>query len=77
MADIIAVVEDPSGGSSGSAGSTVTVSSTSVPPNSIENMSDVDLQGLRNGAVLVYKNNTAKWTASTTLDAQNMEGGEF
>jgi hypothetical protein len=76
MADIIATVSDPYGGETES-GSTVSVSQTSVPPNTIENMLDVDLQSLTNGSILIYKNNTAKWTASTNLDAQNMEGGEF
>jgi hypothetical protein len=76
MADIIATVSDPYGGETQS-GSTVAVSQTSVPPNTIENMLDVDLQSLTNGSILIYKNNTAKWTASVNLDAQNMEGGEF
>lgn len=38
---------------------------------------DVTTNGKINGSVLVYKTTTNKWTASTTLDAQNMEGGEF
>lgn len=75
MSDIIAIVSDPSGQDSG--GVSVTAAQTSIAPNSIENMLDVDLQRLTDGAVLVYKNNTTKWTATTTLDAQNMEGGEF
>jgi hypothetical protein len=75
MADIIAVVSDPYGVST--TGTAVTASPTSVPPNSIEAMADVNLTGLTDGAVLVYKNNTALWTATTTLDAQDMEGGEF
>jgi hypothetical protein len=70
---IIAVVDNPTGGESGS----FIVSSSAIPPNSIENMADVDFAGLTDGALLIYKNNTAKWTASTTLDKQNMEGGEF
>ena len=75
MADIIATVEDPTG--SGSDTGTLVVSSSSIVPNSIENMADVDLTGLTDGALLIYKNTTAKWTASTMLDKQNMEGGEF
>ena len=75
MADIIATVEDPTG--SGSDTGTLVVSSSSIVPNSIENMADVDLTGLTDGALLIYKNNTAKWSASTLLDKQNMEGGEF
>ena len=46
---------------------------------SMSNIADVDVTtyGKVNGSILVYKTNTNKWTASTTLDAQNMEGGEF
>jgi hypothetical protein len=76
MADIIATVSDPYGSVTES-GTTVTAASTSIPPNTIENMLDVDLQGLTDGALLIYKNTTAKWSASTLLDKQNMEGGEF
>jgi len=76
MADIIATVDDPYG-SSLQSGATVTAASTSIAPNTIENMLDVDLQTLTDGALLIYKNNTSKWTASTMLDKQNMEGGEF
>ena len=38
---------------------------------------DVDTSTLVNGSVLVYKTLTNKWTATTTLDLQNMEGGEY
>ena len=38
---------------------------------------NVDTTTLNNGALLVYKTNTNKWTSTTTLDAQNLEGGEF
>jgi hypothetical protein len=72
---IIATVEDPTG--SGSDSGTLMISASSIPPNSIENMADVDLTGLTDGALLIYRNNTAKWAASTMLDKQNMEGGEF
>jgi hypothetical protein len=75
MSDIIAIVSDPYG--EDNSGVSVTAAQTSIAPNSIENMLDVDLQRLTDGAVLVYKNNTTKWTATTTLDSQNMEGGEF
>jgi hypothetical protein len=75
MADIIARVSNPYGTTN--EGVAVTASATSIPPNTIENMLDVDLQQLTNGAVLVYRTTTNKWTASTTLDAQNMEAGEY
>jgi hypothetical protein len=76
MPDIIAIVEDPTGSSTGN-DTTVVASQTSVSPNTIENMLDVDLQGLTDGALLVYKNNTAKWTAGTILEKQIMEGGQY
>lgn len=44
---------------------------------SLSNILDVDTTTKINGSVLVYKTTTNKWTSTTTLDAQNMEGGEF
>jgi hypothetical protein len=38
---------------------------------------DVTTNGKVNGSLLVYRTTTNKWTSTTTLDAQNMEGGEF
>jgi hypothetical protein len=62
--------------------SLVTATSNLAAPTVVESMSiigDVDLttNGKVNGSILIYKTNTNKWTASTTLDAQNMDGGEF
>lgn len=46
---------------------------------SIDNVADVDVitNGKINGSILVYKTTTNKWTSTTNLDAQNMEGGFF
>jgi hypothetical protein len=44
---------------------------------SISNIADVDTTTKLNGSVLVFKTTTNKWTSTTTLDAQNMEGGFF
>jgi len=44
--------------------------------NDIANV-DTTTNGLTTGSILIYRTTTNKWTASTTLDAQNMEGGEF
>ena len=44
---------------------------------SLSNVGDVDMTTRLNGSVLVYRTTTNKWTSTTTLDAQNMEGGEF
>lgn len=38
---------------------------------------DVDSSNLKNGSVLVYKSARDIWEATTTLDAQNVEGGEY
>lgn len=43
----------------------------------LSKLGDVDSNDLSEGSVLVYKAVTQKWTSTTTLDAQNMEGGEF
>lgn len=43
----------------------------------LADVGDVDSTVLTNGSVLVYRTNTSRWTSTTTLDAQNMEGGEF
>lgn len=46
---------------------------------SLSDVADIDVttNGKVNGSILVYKTTTNKWTSTTTLDAQNMEGGEF
>lgn len=46
---------------------------------SLASVRDIDIttNGVVNGSVLVYKTTTNKWTASTTLDAQNLEGGAY
>lgn len=81
MADIIAIVD-----SSDTVSATVTDTSINLAqsdlsnPAIVQSMSDignVDTTYLNNGSVLVYKTTTNKWTSTTTLDAQNMEGGEF
>jgi hypothetical protein len=60
---------------------TLAATSTSSPAivESIDSVGDVDTMtnGKINGSVLVYRTATNKWTSTTTLDAQNMEGGEF
>lgn len=45
--------------------------------NSLSSVEDVDASAKINGSVLVYKSTTSKWTATTHLDAQDMDGGEF
>jgi hypothetical protein len=57
--------------------SAVGIQGLSATQTGMAGIADVDVNGVTNGSVLVYKTITNKWTASTTLDAQNMEGGEF
>jgi hypothetical protein len=82
MADIIAVVEpDVALTVAVSEGTYVLNTSTNLANpaivESISSIGDVDTTTKINGSVLVYKTTTNKWTSTTTLDAQNMEGGEF
>jgi len=51
--------------------------SGAIVPISSNQEVDVTTNGKLNGSVLVYKTATSKWTATTTLDAQNMEGGHY
>ena len=46
-------------------------------PSSISLAGDVDATNLQNGSILVYKTQSNKWTSTTVLDSQNLEGGEF
>jgi len=43
----------------------------------LEGLSNVDITNLVNGGLLVYQTSVQKWVATTTLDAQNMEGGYY
>ena len=43
----------------------------------ISQANDVDTSNLANGSLLVYKTATQKWVSTTTLEAQNMDAGEF
>lgn len=46
-------------------------------PNMLSESNDVDVIDIKDGAILVYNSATNKWTATTVLDSQNMEGGEY
>lgn len=81
MADTIAVVTQDDALSVAVSEGVLTLSSTTLNNSaiveSISDIANVDTTTLINGSVLVYKTTTNKWTSTTTLDAQNMEGGEF
>ena len=89
MSDIIAIVDDSQLTTYVVTGTESTLSDGGLPllastttsnPAVLESLSDignVDATSVTNGSVLVFKTTTNKWTSTTTLDAQNMEGGEF
>ena len=83
MAEIIAVVSTDETLSVTTQDSGLTAASTSLTNpaivESLDSVGDVDVttHGKIDGSVLVYRTTTNKWTSTTTLDAQNMEGGEF
>jgi hypothetical protein len=56
-----------------------TDTSNPIAVDSLDSVGDIDIStnGKLNGSLLVYRTATNKWTSTTTLDAQNMEGGEF
>jgi hypothetical protein len=44
---------------------------------SIAQVPDVDTSNLQNGSLLVYSTAASKWQATTTLDNQTLEAGQF
>jgi hypothetical protein len=85
MTDMTVVVADPNitavVDSTGSATQVSSIgiqgpSSADVPLSSNVEI-DVTTNGKVNGSMLVYRTATSKWTSTTTLDAQNMEGGHY
>ena len=83
MADTVAIVQPDEALQVAVSEGTLVLSSTNLANpavvESVSNIADVDVttNGKINGSILIYRTTTNKWTASTTLDAQNMEGGEF
>lgn len=43
----------------------------------VQGLHNVDSSNLTNGGILVYNSTSQLWVATTTLDAQNMEGGYY
>lgn len=43
----------------------------------ISQASDVDVTNISDGAILVYATDSAKWTATTALEKQAVEGGHY
>ena len=47
------------------------------PTSTINTADDVDVSDLRDGSVLVYSMSVSKWEATTKLQKQELEGGQF
>jgi hypothetical protein len=83
MADTFVTIDDGSGITAIAQETNLFVSSTNLANpatlDTLGSVGDVDIatEGLNNGSVLVYKTTTNRWTSTLTLEAQNMEGGEF
>lgn len=45
--------------------------------SSFSQLQDIDLAQLGAGSLLVYNTQTQKWTATTLLDQQTVESGQF
>ena len=82
MADIIATLDETQLFVTTTQAQLTTASTATANPTvveSLDSVADVDTtsNGKLNGSILVYRTTTNRWTSTTTLDAQNMEGGEF
>lgn len=58
---------------------TVVLAGAMGPPGASElaSLGDVDATNLQDGGILVYTQATQRWTATTTLEKQVLEGGQF
>lgn len=43
----------------------------------LNNAQDIDVTAITDGSLLVYKADTSKWTATKTLQQQDVEGGQY
>jgi hypothetical protein len=83
MADTVAIVQPEEALQVAVSEGSIVLSNTNLAnPAVVESMSniadvDVTTNGKVTGSILIYRATTQKWTASTTLDAQNMEGGYY
>ena len=83
MADTFVTIEDENALSASIQQQNLVLASSNLAnPSNVDTLAsvgDVDTttNGLTTGSLLVYKTTTNRWTSTTTLEAQNMEGGEF
>ena len=47
------------------------------PLGNLSSSPDLDVTTLQDGSLLVYKSSTQKWTSSTLLNSQTLDGGFF
>ena len=73
MSDITATVQTSTDFTVAAVG----IQGLSASDSNLEMLNNVDSTNLTDGSLLIYKTATSKWTASTLLDQQSMEGGEF
>lgn len=73
MSEIVAIVEYETTTTVDAVG----IQGLSATEFNLSQVADVDASNVNEGSILVYKLNTQKWTSTTTLDAQNMEGGHY
>lgn len=45
--------------------------------NNMNTLNNVDVSNLSTGSILIYQENTQKWTSSKNLDQQFLDGGQF
>lgn len=55
----------------------VFVNQSNLVIRKMSDINDVDLSNLEDGALLVYEENTGKWTANKNLEKQQINGGFF
>lgn len=55
----------------------VFVNQSNLIIRSMGDLDDVDLTANANGAILVYDSSTSTFKATTTLDAQTIDGGTY
>ncbi len=46
-------------------------------PNSLSALTDVDISSLQNSSLLIYNEQTQKWTASVKLENQVIDAGHY
>jgi hypothetical protein len=50
---------------------------SAITSREINKLDDIDVSGLSDGSVLVYSANSLKWEATTLLEKQTVECGQY